>query len=95
MGVCQIQNIKNELYKRGYSKFEMKDNKREIADFDKAIELDPKNAAAYFSRGTTKPEMHDYKEAIADFDKAIELDPENIDHYRELIEGAIDSLNRL
>ena len=44
--------------------------KEAIADFDKAIELDPQDATAYDNR-LTKDDI-DYYGAIADFDKAID-----------------------
>ena len=44
-------------------------------DYTKAIELDPKDAKAYFNRGHAYNELNKYKEAIADYTKAIELDP--------------------
>ena len=46
-----------------------------LADFDRAIELDPKYAWAIGSRGVTYRLMERYDEALADFDRAIELDP--------------------
>jgi len=46
-----------------------------IADYDKAIELDPKLAAAYNGRGNAWYVKREYDQAIADYDKAIELDP--------------------
>ena len=81
------------LYKRSYSKFEMKDDKRVITNLDRVIELDPKNAVFYFARGIAKSEIGDYRGAIADLDKAIELDPENVDRYRELIKDVKENLS--
>ena len=52
--------------------------KEAIADFDKAIELNPKDARAYYNRGVVKDELKQYKEAIADYDKAIELNPKDV-----------------
>lgn len=53
-----------------------KDNDRAIADYNKAIELDPKYAAAYVSRGVAYHySKKDYDRAIADYDQAIRLDP--------------------
>jgi len=46
-----------------------------IADYSKAIELDPKFAPAYNARGITYAKKGDPDRAIADFDNAIELDP--------------------
>jgi tetratricopeptide (TPR) repeat protein len=47
-----------------------------MADFDKAIELDPQAAPAYGGRGAAWGEKGEYDKAMADFDKAIELDPQ-------------------
>ena len=49
-----------------------------LADFDKAIELDPKFVKPYFNRGVRKADDSDYDGAIADFTKVIELEPNNI-----------------
>ena len=46
-----------------------------IADYDKAIELNPKFSAAYNNRGLAKNHKSDYDSAISDCSKAIELDP--------------------
>ncbi len=46
-----------------------------IADFSKAIDLDPNNATPYNNRGSAYNNQNKLNEAIADFSKAIELDP--------------------
>jgi tetratricopeptide (TPR) repeat protein len=46
-----------------------------LADFDKAIELDPSYQWAIGQRGETYRQMGRFEQALADFDKAIELDP--------------------
>ena len=61
-------NLGNNYYGIG-------DYQEAIKDFDRAIELDPKLAGAYWGRGKTYHELGDYQEAIKDFDRAIELDP--------------------
>ena len=48
-----------------------------IADFDKAIKLNPRLADAYCVRGQSYMEKHDYDRAIRDLDKAISLDSDN------------------
>jgi tetratricopeptide (TPR) repeat protein len=45
-----------------------------LADYARAIELDPQYAAAYFSRGSLHASRGDNKQAIADFDQAIRYD---------------------
>ncbi len=50
--------------------------KQAIADYDKAIELDPSCATAYNNRGITYRKQGDYERAIVDHNKAIELEPD-------------------
>ncbi len=52
-----------------------------IADFNKAIELNSKNAEAYINRGIAYNKIGNYNQAIVDYDKAIELDPKNAEAY--------------
>ncbi len=46
-----------------------------LADFTKAIELDPKSAPAHAKRGEAKRRKDDFDGAILDLTKAIDLDP--------------------
>ncbi|HEY8561074.1 MAG TPA: TonB family protein [Pyrinomonadaceae bacterium] len=46
-----------------------------ITDYNKAIELNPKEPDVFFSRGLAYFNKQSYTPAIADFDKVIELDP--------------------
>lgn len=46
-----------------------------IADFDKAIDLDPTNANLFYKRGLAKRETGKLKEAAIDYDISIKLDP--------------------
>jgi tetratricopeptide (TPR) repeat protein len=52
-----------------------------LAEFTKAIQLDPKSVRAYAGRGALKYAMGDSKGAIADLTKAIELDPKSVTAY--------------
>ena len=60
---------------RGRTYIQQEDNDRAIADFTKAIELDPEGASAYNHRGVAYANKLDFDSAIADFDKAIQFDP--------------------
>jgi hypothetical protein len=48
-----------------------------IADFNEAIHLDPRNAAAYLDRGLAYEDECQWREAIHDYSIAIRLNPEN------------------
>lgn len=47
-----------------------------IADFTRALELDPGTSVLYLLRGNAKKRKRDYAGAIADYTRAIEFDPE-------------------
>lgn len=48
-----------------------------VADYDKAIELSPKESMAYFNRGDSYEKMGNFQKAIDDYQKAVELDVNN------------------
>ena len=48
-----------------------------IVDYNKAIEINPQDADAYYNRGIAKYDLGDYQGAIVDYSKAIEINPEN------------------
>src|SRR6266550_1805395 len=48
-----------------------------IADYNRAIQLDPKDAAIYNNRGLAKQAKGDFNAAIADFNRGIELNPKD------------------
>ena len=64
-------------FNRGFSKNELGDYTGAIADYSKAIELNPEYVEAYFNRGFAKNGLGDYTGAIADYSKAIEFNPGN------------------
>ena len=47
-----------------------------IADFDRAIKLDPDYSKTYHLRGLARVELGDHKGALEDFGHAIDLDPD-------------------
>lgn len=59
----------------GLTRRETGDLDSALADFDRAIKLDPQSAYAYYARGSALSELGRLDEAIADFDRAIEIDP--------------------
>jgi len=64
-----------DYFDRGQNYAEQGLHDQAIADYTKAIELDPRFALAYNNRGWAYHEKGLHDQAIADYTKAIELDP--------------------
>jgi tetratricopeptide (TPR) repeat protein len=81
-----IADYANVFNNRGNAYHDKKDYGRAIADYTKAIEIDPNNANAYKNRGDAYDDEKDYDRAIADYTKAIEIDPKyaNVHYNRGL-----------
>ncbi len=69
------QNSAEEYFISGVGKLASGDYQGAINDFNKAIEINPKDADAYYNRGFAKAKLGDYRKAIEDFNKAIEINP--------------------
>ena len=80
---------------RGWSKHNLKDDNGAIADYTKAIELNPDYALAYNNRGWSKHNLKDHDGAKSDYTKAIELDPNYTKAYvnRGIAKELIGDLN--
>ena len=52
-----------------------------VQDYTKTIELNPKDALAYYNRGCAKGKLGDFTGAIKDFNTVIELDSKNAEAY--------------
>jgi len=50
-------------------------------DYDKAIELNPKDVSSYFQRARAHSSKKDFNRAISDYDKTIELNPKDSQAY--------------
>ena len=74
-------NALSAYYKRGVSKFYLKDYNGAIKDYNKVIEFEPNFTEAYYNRAMAKFYLKDYKGAIADCTKAIEFNPNDADTY--------------
>ena len=66
---------------QGIAKAKAEDYSGAIADYTKAIELDPESATAYGLRGREKCSLEDYNGAIADMNKAIVINPKSSTFY--------------
>ena len=63
-----------------------------IADFNVALQLEPKNAFALRSRGDAKRRLRDFAGAMADLDLALQLKPKNafaLSRRGEVIKGLL------
>jgi tetratricopeptide (TPR) repeat protein len=77
---CYSQKA-DKYYKSGCDKLGQQNYRGAIADFNKAIEVDPEYALAYYNRGNANFLLGDFKPAVSDYDKTIALDPKNEDAY--------------
>ena len=81
-------------YDRGLTYAAVDEWERAIADYNKAIEIDPKYVDAYIGRGKAySSERFDDARAMADYNKAIELDPKNARAYLARGRFYIDQLS--
>jgi Tfp pilus assembly protein PilF len=71
-----------ELYVwRGNTWYNKKEYDKAITDYDKAIEINPKYALAFYNRGFAWVAKEKYNKAIADYDKIIEINPDSASAY--------------
>lgn len=96
-------SLEDAYFNRGYAKMRTNDFDGAITDFNKAIEINPKNSRVYYSRGVAKENKNDFDGSIVDYNKAIELDPKFIWAYENRgikkslkndFDGAIADFNR-
>ena len=83
-GFIKHQSIHQDAYKEfyiGLSYLSISQYPRAIANFNKAIELNPNFAEAYLSRGNAYGNQDKSSLAISDYNKAIELNPNLIQAY--------------
>lgn len=70
-----------DYYNEGVAKEKLSDHIGAIAEYNKAIEINPKFADAYYGRAASKIELRDHRGAIADYTKTIELNPKHARAY--------------
>jgi len=66
---------------RGLAYRKLGDRQAAIADFDKALAINPEFFYTYVSRGLVRGDMRDYDAAISDFDIAARLEPSYAEAY--------------
>ena len=70
-------------YQRGQKNKGRKNYEDAIADFTRAIKIDPNYIFAYRFRGNAYNELGDYENAIADYTRVIRIDPNNSFAYKD------------
>jgi len=90
-------------YKLGNEHYEKGDFDSAIANYDKAIDLDPTYEKAYYNRGLAYACKEDYDRAISDINRVIELKPDFAEayyilglayEYKNMPDNAIEAYNR-
>ena len=72
---ASIRALHSSYAGRAGSWLARKENARAVADYDAAIQVDPKNAVAYVGGGRRHSARSEYTQAVGDFSEAIWLDP--------------------
>ena len=92
-----------DIFNRAGAKKAAGDLDGAIADYDRAIQVDPKDAAIYNNRGLAKQAKGDLDAAIVDFNRAMQLNPKdavacgnrgNAKRDKGDLDGAIADYNR-
>jgi tetratricopeptide (TPR) repeat protein len=65
--------VSEQYFDKARNKSQKGDKRGAILDYNKAIELNPKNSRAFSQRGFLKKGLEDYRGAILDFTRCIEL----------------------
>ncbi len=64
------------LISRGVLRAEAGQEARAIADFGRALRINPANASAYFERGVVHHNRGAFENAVRDYDRALQLQPD-------------------
>jgi tetratricopeptide (TPR) repeat protein len=80
--ISKHQNIPIAYFTRGSILMMKKKYEQALADFNKAIALNPGYVLAYFNRGYTFLNQQQFDQALKDYSKVIELKPDDVQaHY--------------
>ena len=76
--------------KRGTERFSKNDIQGAIAEYDRAVSIDPKLADAYLNRGKAKRAGGDLDGAIADYEVVAELDADAVMNNRDITQAYLN-----
>ncbi len=64
-----------EIFNQGIEYAKKGDYENAIKEYNRALEINPKYAEAYYNRGDAYDDMGDKERAIADYNRALEINP--------------------
>src|SRR6516164_4591495 len=70
-----------EAVEKGNAALARQDFEQALAQFNKAIKIDPKNPSAYLARAVAYAMKGERTAALADYEKVLQLDPRNVQAY--------------
>jgi tetratricopeptide (TPR) repeat protein len=73
--------VDNQGSNSPYKSEVVQDYSQILADYNKALDLNPDLAVAYYNRANLKVKAQNYDGALYDYDRALKLDPEFADAY--------------
>ena len=84
---AQTPDSAKDCVKRGISRFSKGDTDGAIAEFDKAIKLDPRMTEAHLNRGKARRAKGNLDGAITDYERAMELDTRVTSNNRDITQA--------
>ena len=79
-GCSNLNNI-NPYFDSGLDKSKSGNTQGLIADYTKALKIEPNKAGLFYFRGIERSKSEEYEGAIADFDNTIEIKPNTASLY--------------
>src|SRR5712691_1010238 len=87
---AQHDHTARKYLRQGIERFSKGDIAGAIADYDRALNVDPRFAEAYFNRGKAKRAQGDLDGAISDYERAAELEPQLAANNRDITQAYLN-----
>ncbi len=79
--IIPIYPSASDYYHRGLKRYDCKDYRGAVSDYDKALELNPNYFDAYVERGFAEIRLEKYRRVVSDFSAALGLRPHDDSSY--------------